>query len=387
MKNIKQSLQLGGLLTFVFLILFYFLNKDVKTNELLLATPYFVVLYFMIFTLGQPEILKKIQLYTQNQTEKVLLLPIFLIFVIYSYLSINGNSPFEASNGLFVFYFLFPILFFLAFKKTQIVWSDFVVLLLFLIPATMISFKGNMSIPYKGSGFGSVFKIVIILATVYLFSVIRKIEDIGFYPIFKMKFLGIALFSWLSFLGFVFVIGYLYDFITPNPFALFSFEGIPLGIKELIRVFIGTALFEELFFRGLIQNMLAKKIGQQGNWKKYWCWGFGVFMILALITGYALNKEIFWFPALITILLFVPAYFIENKNVATFGVYTSMAITSIFFGLVHFHAGSIIFVGLASVAGWAYGYTYIKTQNVFYAALVHTLVNTSEFLFVLDGLK
>ena len=77
MKNIKRPLQLGGFLTFVFLIIFYFLNKDVPTNELLLATPYFVVLYFMIFTLGQPEILKKIQLYTQNQTENVLLLPIF----------------------------------------------------------------------------------------------------------------------------------------------------------------------------------------------------------------------------------------------------------------------------------------------------------------------
>ena len=93
------------------------------------------------------------------------------------------------------------------------------------------------------------------------------------------------------------------------------------------------------------------------------------------------------FPALITVLLFVPAYFIEQKHVAAYGVYTSLAITSIFFGLVHFHAGSIIFVGLASVAGWAYGFTYLKTQNVFYAALVHTLVNTCEFLFVLDGLK
>ncbi len=57
------------------------------------------------------------------------------------------------------------------------------------------------------------------------------------------------------------------------------------------------------------------------------------------------------------------------------------------FGLVHYHAGSIIFVGLAAIGGWAYGYTYIKTKNVFYAALVHTLVNTSALMFGLELAK
>ncbi len=387
MKKLISPLPLGGLLTSIFLILFIFFNQKEPTNELLIATPYFIILYFLIFTLGQPEVIKKIQEFTHLPNEKVLIFPIFLILLIFSFLAFHGDTPFEGSSGLFIFFFVFPILMFLAFKKTHIVWSDFLILLLFLIPATIISFKGNLSLPYKGSGFGSIYKIIIIIAGVYIFGVVRNIQDIGFYPIFKLKFLGIALFSWISFLGFVFIIGSLYDFVTPKPFSIFSLEGIPSGIKELIRVFIGTALFEELFFRGLIQNMLAKKILKQGDWKKYWVWGFGIFLILALITGYALNKEIFWFPALITVLLFVPAYFIEQKHVASFGVYTSLAITSIFFGLVHFHAGSIIFVGLASMAGWAYGFTYIKTKNVFYAALVHTLVNTSEFLFVLDGLK
>ena len=82
-----------------------------------------------------------------------------------------------------------------------------------------------------------------------------------------------------------------------------------------------------------------------------------------------------------TALLFGAAYLIERHKFENLGTYTALAITSVFFGLVHFHAGSMLFVGLASVAGWAYGYTYLKTQNVFYAALVHTLVNSSELLF------
>jgi uncharacterized protein len=387
MKTFSRQILLGSALTTIFFVLFLYFNWKEPTNELLIATPYFIVIYFLIFNLGQPDVNKQLREYLHLGNEKVLFFTVFLLFLLFSYLIIHGETPFEGSAGLFAFLLLFPVLMFLSFKKTKIVWSDFVILLLFLIPATIVSFKGNTSLPYKGNGFSSIYKITLILSAAYAFGVVRRIQDIGFYPIFNIKFLGIAVFSWLSFLGFVFVIGFVYDFIVPNPFESFSVNGIPLGVKELIRVFIGTALFEELFFRGLIQNMLAKKIGQQGNWQKYWIVGFIIFLIFSLITGYALNKQLFWFPSLICILLFSVAYFVEKKQISAYGVYTALAITSIFFGLVHFHAGSIIFVGLASVAGWAYGFTYLKTKNVFYAALVHTLVNTCEFLFALDGLK
>ncbi|MEZ4902740.1 MAG: CPBP family intramembrane glutamic endopeptidase [Spirosomataceae bacterium] len=148
-----------------------------------------------------------------------------------------------------------------------------------------------------------------------------------------------------------------------------------------MRIFIGTALFEELFLRGLLQNILSKKINQSGKWHLYWKWGFALFLVLSFWIGYFVQFKMAWFPVLITVLIFIPAYFIEKKQVQLHGFYTALAITSVFFGLVHFHSGSLLFVGLASVAGWAYGYTYMKTQSVFYAALVHTLVNSSEFLF------
>jgi membrane protease YdiL (CAAX protease family) len=133
--------------------------------------------------------------------------------------------------------------------------------------------------------------------------------------------------------------------------------------------------------------MLARKITESGRWKTYWKWGFAVFMLLSLLTGYLMHPALLWVPVLITAALFLAAYLIEKKAVNLHGPYTSLAITSVFFGLVHFHAGSLVFVGLASIAGWGYGYTYIKTKNVFYAALVHTLVNSSEFLFSLETLK
>jgi len=44
------------------------------------------------------------------------------------------------------------------------------------------------------------------------------------------------------------------------------------------------------------------------------------------------------------------------------------------------HAGSIIFVALAIVARWAYGYLYFRTRQLLYPVLVHTLINASPML-------
>jgi len=54
---------------------------------------------------------------------------------------------------------------------------------------------------------------------------------------------------------------------------------------------------------------------------------------------------------------------------------------------VHYHSGSIVYIGFACIAGWAYGYTWIKTRNVFYAALVHALVNSSALIFGLEMMR
>ena len=387
MKNYSRQLITVGVLTSILFLLFLYFNWNQPATELLIGSFYFIVLYFLLFTIGQPEVSKRIGSQMSMGTEKVILFPLILIVMLYFYLSFFGYSPFEGTAALFPFFLLFPILGFLAFKKTVIVWSDFVFLLLLLIPATTISFKNNTSLPIHGASFSSVYKLIIMLAGVYAFGIVRGIKDVGFYPMFNLKALGIAIMCWLSFIGIVCLIGYFGNFVNLVGLGTISEESINKGVKNFIRIFVGTALFEELYFRGLIQNMLAKKINQYKNWLKSWQWGFGVFLVLAFITGYSMSKQLFWFPMLISVILFSAAYFIERSKGSIQGTYTALAMTSIFFGLVHFHAGSIIFVGLASIAGWAYGYTYLKTKNVFYAALVHTLVNSSEFLFALEGLK
>ena len=133
--------------------------------------------------------------------------------------------------------------------------------------------------------------------------------------------------------------------------------------------------------------MLAKRIGQSRSWKIFWGWGLAILTALSLLTGYSLKGDMQWFPALVTVLLCAVAFGMEKTGKTPMGVYTSLALTSVIFGLVHAHAGSIIFVGLASIGGWAYGYVYHKTGNVFYAALLHALVNTTPLLFGLELAK
>lgn len=379
----QRALLSSAGLTLLLFVLFLVTNWNLSPKELLVASPYFLLIYFLLFTIGKPEIQSHWKERLKGTGEKAVIFPLILVGILYSYLMVHGHTPFQGSAGLFLFYLVFPALGFLAFKKTvqPVTWLDIVFVLLIVIPATSISFGVGTSLPFNGSGFSNMMRLVIMISAVYGFGYIRNLPDIGFYPTFRWQSLLTALGAWLAFVGLIMVLGYFGNFLQLSGHNILSTEFAYDWVKEFVRIFVGTALFEELFLRGLLQNILSKKITQSGKWLVYWKWGFVLFIVLSFVTGYFVQLKMAWFPVLITVLIFIPAYFIEKKQMEIQGPYTALAITSIFFGLVHFHSGSLLFVGLAGIAGWAYGYTYMKTNNVFYAALVHALVNSSEFLF------
>ncbi len=379
----NRALLTGVGLTLILFTLFLITNWKLSAQELFMDSPFFLAIYFLIFTVGQTDIMARWQKQLKEGSEKVLVFPILLIALLYAYLIFHGHTPFQGSAALFIFYLLFPTLGFLAFKRPSMLigWSDIVFLLLLVIPATSVSFGVGTSLPFHGSGFSNMMRLVIMISAVYSFGYIRNLSDIGFYPNFRWQSLFTAVWVWLAFVSLVMVLGYFGNFLNLSNNSILTSQFAYEWLKDFVRIFVGTALFEELFLRGLLQNILAKKITQSGKWLVYWKWGFVIFFLLSFVTGYFVQLKMAWFPMLITVLIFIPAYLMEKKQGILHGSYTSLAITSIFFGLVHFHSGSLLFVGLASIAGWAYGYTYMKTNSVFYAALVHALVNSSEFLF------
>ncbi len=389
-SKVRDELIQGGVWTAILTVLFLTISRDKSSFfEIFSALGFFILLYFLFFSIGRDEVSKWMRSFIQNKIDKAVLFPTLLIVLYYSYIILNGYNPLTGTVFMLPFLIYFPTLVFVAKQNNsnKIDWLDFATFVLFLLPTTLVEFSPDTHLPFGGSVFDSVYRLVIMLAAVYSFVVVRNIKDVGFYPVFKWKYLLIAVGVWLAFYAFVFVIGYSVDFIKfvghDKTFtALLAIIGI-----SVLSVFLHTAIFEELFFRGLLQNLLAKRITQENSWKPFWKWGGLSLVALSLITGFSMEGNMQWFPALITIFLFTAAYFIERSGNSPKGTYTALAISSVLFGLVHYHSGSIIFVGLASIGGWAYGYTYIKTKNVFYAALVHALVNNSHLIFGLALMK
>ena len=383
-SNLHDSFFKGGL-TAIILLVFWILKVtgNCSVTDLIITLPFFLIFYFTQFTLGKASIILAFQLWIGKNRWNVLLFPtvIFLLYVIY--LQINGQNILEGNPGLLLYIVYFPVAVFALRNEPdrKIGWLDFTVFVLALFPSALINIKQNSDLPISGGGFDSISHLMIILSGVYAFAVVRGLKEVGFVLELSWKSFRTALLAWIAFYLLVFVFGTSVDFIQ----IVGHNESIDVLLKSilftLIGTFLHTALFEELFFRGILQNMLARRIGQGKSWLIFWSIGFFILLVGAFVVGYTLEGKMKWFPALVTVILFGSAYLIEKSGKYGFGVYTSLAITGVTFGLVHYHAKSIIYIGLACVAGWAYGYTYIKTKNVFYSALVHTLVNAGVLIF------
>jgi membrane protease YdiL (CAAX protease family) len=387
MNYIKRPFLTGACLTLVYLLIFLCYHREISTQEMAQSLPFIGLVYFALFTIGNPKIQDIINKKDVLAGDKSLIFPILLWAILLSFIGLHGENPFKGAGLLLLFLLLFPVLYYRSQPRIKIGRIDYIILLAFVIPLTLVKLNGDTTFPMQGNSLGSLNKITWVLSIVYVFSCIRQLKDVGFYPIFKLSFLGIALISWLTFIGFVCIIAWTLGFMHPDPFSSLVEDGFAKSFLEILRIWIGTAIFEELFFRGILQNMLAQQINTSNQWKSYWVYGFVITLLLSILVGYSLDINYIWFPTLITLGMFTSAYFLEKRQVQALGTYTALAIISMVFGIAHYHKGSILFVGLAAVAGWAYGYTYLKTKNVFYAALVHSLVNFSEFLFQLHDIK
>ena len=386
-NNLFNSLLKGALATIILTLFFLFYTSGRCTlADLIIALPFFLLFYFAQFTIGRESVVDSLQTWIGKNRWNVWIFPTAMVLLYLIFMLASHQNLMEGNLWLLLYITYFPVAVFSVRKQPgrKIGWLDFTVFALVLLPGSLYSIKQNSDLPINGSGFDSISHLMIILSGFYAFGVVRGIREIGFLPELKWKSLRTALLVWIAFYSLVFVLGRSVNFI-----AIIGYnDPLEIVLKSilftLIGTFLHTALFEELFFRGILQNMLSKRIGQGKSWLIFWLVGFLILLPGALLVGYTLEGQMKWFPALVTGVLFGCAYLLEKSGKHGLGVYTSLAITGVTFGLVHYHAKSIVYIGLACVAGWAYGYTYHKTKSVFYSALVHTLVNTGVLIF---GLK
>jgi membrane protease YdiL (CAAX protease family) len=150
----------------------------------------------------------------------------------------------------------------------------------------------------------------------YCFLVARPLDGMGYslIPTRATAWTGIR--EWLFFFPFAVVIGEATGFI--------HFHGVlpPAGaaVGAILVTFLLIALAEELFFRGILQNLLETQVGRTG----------------------------------------------------------ALFIASVLFGLSHFNHGSTFnwrYVVLASIAGIFYGRAWRAQRQIFASVLTHTLVD------------
>jgi len=191
-------------------------------------------------------------------------------------------------------------------------WQDFVALFGIALILELRVFSGAWPYP----GLGSLPKLYLCDVALYLYIVVRRLDGIGYSFIPTLDDFKIGLREWLFFMPFALGIGFATHFISFQP----RLPSIGHILGALLITFLLTALPEELFFRGILQNLLEPRLGRM----------------------------------------------------------KSLILTACLFGLSHFHKGATFnwrYVILAAIAGIFYGRAWRAQRRLFASSLTHTLVD------------
>ena len=196
--------------------------------------------------------------------------------------------------------------------RLKFTWQDCVVLLTIAVVLETRVFSGAW--PYNG--LGSLPKLYLADVSLYLYLVVRRLEGIGYSFVPDLNDAKIGLREWLFFLPLALGLGFATHFI--RFYARVPSAGHVIG--AFLVIFLLTAVPEELFFRGILQNLLAARVGRT----------------------------------------------------------KALIVTACLFGLSHFHKGATFnwrYVILASIAGIFYGRAWRARRHLFASSLTHTLVD------------
>ncbi|HEU5451554.1 MAG TPA: type II CAAX endopeptidase family protein [Terriglobales bacterium] len=192
-------------------------------------------------------------------------------------------------------------------------WQDVAVLLTVGLPVEFRWLAGAWPQP----GLSALPKFLLVITALYAFLVVRRVEGVGFDFRPRWRDLAIGLREWAFYAPIAILLGLALHFIRFNPWLP---SPAAFAAPWLITFFF-VAIPEELFFRGLLQNLLEKRIGRRA----------------ALLVAAAI------------------------------------------FGLSHFNKGMPPFnwryVLMATIAGVFYGRAWLDRRRLFTSAITHTTVD------------
>ena len=197
----------------------------------------------------------------------------------------------------------------------RINWQDVIALAWVYVPVQFHLTSGIWNVPVNLDFMARLF---IVGVGAWSFLIIRGAEGTGYDFTVSGGIVRDALVSFAGFSAIGIPLGFLIRFIGWNP----QFRGFPQFLADYVTIFLFVAVAEELFFRGLLQNLLEGSIGSR---------------------------------------------------------YGAQAIVSVLFGFSHIQhapAPNWRYVALAAIAGWFYGLAYRKHRSLMASTGVHAMVDT-----------
>jgi len=248
----------------------------------------------------------------------VLLAPAVLLLAVYfAYLTGSGGFAWWRLGAAAAYIIVPSALTLHARSKPAGAWEDFVAAVAIWLPVEF-HFLPKLW-PYPGERLSHVLAILLAVnVAVAAFLLVRKLDGVGYSIAWGRGWAGAVLINFGVFAAIAIPLGIFIRFIAFAP----SFEQFASLPVTLLSILFLTAWPEELLFRGLLQNLLARTFG---------------------------NPVAGWILA------------------------------SVIFGLAHINNLGFPnwkYVLLATIAGFFYGSTWMKTRSIFASALVHTLVDT-----------
>ncbi len=197
-------------------------------------------------------------------------------------------------------------------RRAGFAWQDAVVLAAIGVPVELRWVAGAWP------GVSSVPKLLLVDAALYAYLVVRRLQNVGYDFRPKMRDVTIGLREWLFFAPIGIGLGLALAFIRFRP----QVPTMGVAIAGWLITFFFVAVPEELFFRGLLLNLLEPGLGKT----------------------------------------------------------RALLLSSVIFGLSHFNKGASFnwrYVLLATIAGFFYGRSWLDRRRLFSSAITHTAVDVA----------
>ena len=335
-EPLKKDMRLGFFFFAALLLVFatHLVSEPISIGLTLLSFIAFTLFAGFYVLLANPTLIKMLHADFETKPAHRWLVPCGLwgVALIYALLSDQFTLPL-VSLGLL--YCLLPFVLYIYLQNAQPIlhWFDVIVILLLWFPIEF-GWIPDLNIP-PTSGTVKVYNIIGLILIIFLYFILRALPDTGFTYRLKGKDWRSIIQNFIFFMPFALIIGLATGFIE------FAKRLPPTGemIASFIAILFFIALPEEILFRGVIHNLLEKRLAPKKN-----------------------------------------------------GTVIALVISSVIFGLAHgnnsnppfldidlgplgiWHA-PWVYILLATIAGVFYGLTYVKTRKVTAAALVHLLVD------------